>query len=267
MDRFVETELPCIEKFYSELKIRHISENDYKHAKKMQEHFKIKTLGEYHDSYVQADIAQLSDVFESFRSLCLKGCQLDPAYFVSTPSLALEAMLKITNVKIEIFTDINMVLMTEKGIRGGLTQVIRKYGIANNKYLPNYDSSKKSTYLQQLHANNLDGYAMNKKLALNGYKRTNNEIFTNDFIKHYHDNGDKGYLREVDIRYPKELHSAHRDLPFLPERKSKLHKEYEHKVTKEVKKAHRKVFKTFNITHEPENKLIATVEDRNRYVC
>ena len=57
-------------------------------------------------------------------------------------------MLKITNVKIEIFTDINMVLMTEKGIRGGLTQVIRKYGIANNKYLPNYDSSKKSTYLQ-----------------------------------------------------------------------------------------------------------------------
>ena len=68
--------------------------------------------------------------------------------YVSTPSLALEAMLKITNVKIEIFTDINMVLMTEKGIRGGLTQVIRKYGIANNKYLPNYDSSKKSTYLQ-----------------------------------------------------------------------------------------------------------------------
>ena len=113
-----------------------------------------------------------------------------------------------------------MVLMTEKGIRGGLTQVIRKYGIANNKYLPNYDSSKKSTYLQWLHANNLDGYAMNKKLPLNGYKRTNNEIFTNDFIKHYHDNGDKDYLLEVDIR----LHSVHRDLSFLPERKSKLYK-------------------------------------------
>ena len=101
--------------------------------KKVWEIFNIKTLGEYHDLYVQADVAQLSDVFESFRSVCLKEYQLDPAYFVSTPSLALEAMLKITKVQIELFTDIDMVLMTEKGIRGGLTQVIRKHGIANNK--------------------------------------------------------------------------------------------------------------------------------------
>ena len=104
--------------------------------------------------YVQVDVAQLSDVFESFRSVCLKECQLDPPYFVSTLSLTLESMLKVSKVQIELFTDIDMVLMTEKGIRGGLTQVIRKHGIANNKYLPDYDSSKKSTYLQYLDANN-----------------------------------------------------------------------------------------------------------------
>ena len=80
MDRFDEKELPAIEKFYSKLQVKHISENDYKHAKKMQDVFKIKTLGEYHDLYVQADTAQLSDVFESFRLLCLKEYQLDPAY-------------------------------------------------------------------------------------------------------------------------------------------------------------------------------------------
>ena len=72
-------------------------------------------------------------------------------------------MLKITSAKIEVFTVIDMVLMTEKGIRGGLTQVIRKNGVANNKYLPNYDDSKKTTYLEYLDANNLYGYAMNKK--------------------------------------------------------------------------------------------------------
>ena len=94
--------------------------------KKVWEIFNIKTLGVYHDLYVQADVAQLKDVFESFRSVCLKEYQLDPAYFVSTPSLALEAMLKITKVQIELFADIVMVLITEKGIRGGLTQVIRK---------------------------------------------------------------------------------------------------------------------------------------------
>ena len=117
--------------------------------------------------------------------------------------------------------------MTEKGIRGGLTQVIRKHGIANNKYLPDYDSSKKSTYLQYLDANNWYGYGMNKKLPLNGYKWADTAIFTDEFIKNYNDNGDKGNLLEVDVVYPKELHSVYRDLPLLPEKRSKRHKEYE----------------------------------------
>ena len=266
MDRFDETELPSIEKFYSSLQMKHISENEYKHAIKVWEIFDIKTLGEYHDLYVQADVAQLSDAFESFRSVCLKEYQLDPAYFVSTPSLALEAMLKITKVQIELFTDIDMVLMTEKGIRGGLTQVIRKHGIANNKYLPNYDSNKKSAYLQYLDANNLYRYAMNIKLPLNGYKWADTAIFTDDFIKNYNGNGDKGYLLEVDVVLPKELQRIHRNLPFLPEKRSKRRKEYECKVSNEVKKADRKVYKTFDITHEPESKLIATVEEKNKYV-
>ena len=267
IDKFNETALPCIEKFYSKVQSKNISNNEYKHAKKVWKHFEIKTLGDYHNLYVQVDTAQLSDVFENFRSLYLKEYQLDPAYFVSTPSSAFEAMLKITKAKIELFTDINMVLMTEKGIRGGLTQVIKKRGVANNKYLPNYDSSKKSTYLQYLDANNLYGYAMNKKLPLNGYKWADIKIFTDDFIKNYGDNGDKGNLLEVDIEYPKELHSGHEDLPFLPERKSKLHKEYEYKVSNDIKKTHRKVYKTFNFTHDPQNKLIATTQDKNnKYV-
>ena len=116
MNRFDETSLPSIDKFYSKLQVKHISEKDYKHAKKVSDAFEIKTLGEYHDLYVQTDTAQLSDVFENFRSLSLKEYQFDPAYFVLTPSLALEAMLKITKAKIEPFTDINMVLTTEKGI-------------------------------------------------------------------------------------------------------------------------------------------------------
>ena len=107
---------------------------------------------------------------------------------------------------------------------------------------------------------------MNKKLPLNGCKWADTAIFSDDFIKTYNDNIDKGYLLEVDVVYPKELHSVHRDLPFLPEKRSKRRKEYECKVSNEVKKAHRKVYKTFNITHEPENKLIATVQDKNKYV-
>ena len=159
-----------------------------------------------------------------------------------------------------------MVLMTKKGIRGGLTQVIRKHGIANNNYLSDYDSSKKRTYLQYLDANNLHCYDMTKKLPLNGYKWADTAIFTDDFIKNYNDIGDKGYLLEVDVAYPKELHIVQRYLPFLQDKMSKRHKEYEYKMSNLVKKAYKKVYKTFNITHDPEYKLIATVQEKNKYV-
>ena len=165
----------------------------------------MKTLGDYHDLYVQVDTAQQSDVFESFRLTCLKVYNLDPAYFVSTPSLAFQAMLKVTKAEIETFTDIDMILMTEKGISGGLTQVVKKHAVANNKYLPDYDSTKKSVFLQYPDANNVYGYAMCKTLPLNGYKWVDISMITEEFIKNYDEEGDAGYLLEVDVEYPKEL--------------------------------------------------------------
>ena len=103
---------------------------------------------------------------------------------------------------------------------------------------------------------------MNKRLPLNGYKWADTAIFTDEFIKNYNDNGKKWYLLEVDEVYPKELHSVHRYSPFLLEKMSKRCKEYEYNVSNLVKKAYKKVYKTFNITHDPENKLIATVQNK-----
>ena len=264
MKKFNEKELPTIDKFYSKLAGDVI--DDYKHAKKVCDLFKLNDLGEYHDLYVRADTAKLSDVFESFKYLCLKEYDLDPTYFFSTPSLAFEAMLKVAKAKIELFTDIDMVVMAEKRICGGLTLVIKKHAIANNRYLLTYDKSKKNVFLQYLDANNLYGYAMIQKLPLDGYKWDDVSIFTNDVVENYDLDSDKGYLLEVDVEYPKELRGADVDLPFLPERRlrrSKQHNEYEFD---EIRKAHRKVYKTFNITSEPDNKLIATVQVKNKYV-
>ena len=196
--------------------------------------------------YVQ-DTAQLSNVFENFRSLCLNDYGLDLRYFVSAPILAFEAMLKITKAKIELLTDIDMVLMTEKAIRGGLTQVIRKHAIANNKCLTNYDRTKKSVFLQYLDVNTLHGYAMNQKLLLDGYKWGNVAIFTDHYVKNYDANGDKGYLLEVDVEYPIRLHSDHEDLPFLAERRQKRSMQPADYEFDKINRAHRKVYKTFNI--------------------
>ena len=222
-DKFDETNIPSIKDHYSNLQLKNITKEDHNHAKNVWDTLKIKNLGEYHDLYVQLDTAQLADVFENFRTVCLKEYELDPTYFVSTPGLALEAMLKITKVKIELLTDIDMVLMVENGIRGGLTQVVKKYGVANNKYLPDYNKNKKSTYLQYLDANNLYGYAMIKKLPLNGFKWSDSNKYTSEFIKNYdEEKNNKGYLLEVDIKYPKHLHKAHEDLPFSCEKRKKI---------------------------------------------
>ena len=100
MSKFDEKELPTIENFYSKLNSSGISKKYYTHAKRVWEFFKIKDLGEYHHLYVQDDVAQLNNVLENFRSLCLKEYQLDPSCFISTPGLAFETMLKYTKVRL-----------------------------------------------------------------------------------------------------------------------------------------------------------------------
>ena len=185
IDKFKETKLPSIDKFYSKLQNKHISDKDYGHAKKVWVVFGMKTLGDYHNPYGQEDTAQLSDVFESFRSTCLKVHNLDRAYFLSTPILAFQAMLKVTKAEIETFTDIDMILMTQKCIRGGLTQDVKKHAVANNKYLPEYDSTKKSVFLQYLDVNNLYEYTMCKTLPLKRYKWEDISLLTEEFIKNY----------------------------------------------------------------------------------
>ena len=113
-----------------------------------------------------------------------------------------------------------MLLMVEKGIRGGICQAIHRYAKANNKYMKNYDKDIISSYLMYLDANNLYGWAMSQKLPVNGFKWVEKSSRFNEiFIKNYNENSDIGYFLEVDIDYPKELFNLHKDLPFLPERK------------------------------------------------
>ena len=113
----------------------------------MFEEFKLKNLGDYHDLYVQSDTLLLADVFENFRNMCLDIYGLDPVYFVSAPGLAWQACLKKTRVKLELLTDIDMLLIVEKGIRGEICHSMHKYAKANNKYMKNYDKDMESSYL------------------------------------------------------------------------------------------------------------------------
>ena len=98
-----------------------INDKDYEHAKKVWNTLNIKNLGEYHDLYVQSHTVLLAYVFENFRTVCLKEYKLDPCYFVSAPGVAWTSMLKITEVKLQLLIDGDMLLMFEEGTRGGIS--------------------------------------------------------------------------------------------------------------------------------------------------
>ena len=218
-EKFNEISLPSKEDFYSNLNMEDINDIDYRHANNVFKVFKLENLGNYHDLYVQSDTLLLADVFNNFRNMCLKEYKLDPAHFLSSPGLAWQACLKKTNIELELLTDCDMLLMVEKGIRGGICHSIYRYAKANNKYMKNYNKNEESSYIQCLDANNLYGWTMSQKLPVNGFKWIDNDEINEEFIKNYNENDEKGYILEVDIKYPKKLQDLHSDLPFLPERR------------------------------------------------
>ena len=196
-ERFNETSLPDKKAFYSELNLEDITDKDYAHAQKVFEEFKLKNLGDYHDLYVQSDTLLLADVFENFRNKCIEIYELDPAHFLSAPGLAWQACLKKTKVKLELLTDIDVLLMVEKGIRGGICQAIHRHAKVNYKYMKNYDKDITSSYLAYLDANNLYGWAMSQKLLVNGFKWVEKSrlLRLNErFIKKSNENSDIGYF-------------------------------------------------------------------------
>ena len=97
-ERFNETSLPSKESFYSNLNMGDIDDIDYRHGNNVFNKFKLNNLGDYHDLYVQSDTLLLADVFETFRDMCLKEYELDPAHFLLLPGLAWQACLKKTNI-------------------------------------------------------------------------------------------------------------------------------------------------------------------------
>ena len=194
-ERFDETSLPDKESFYSSLNMDNIDGIDYRHGNNVFKKIKLQNLGEYHDLYVQSDTLLLADVFENFRNMCIKVYELDPAHFLSLLGLAWQACLKKTNVKLELLTDYDMLLMVEKGIREGICHSIHRYAKANNKYMKNYDKNKESSYIRYLDANNLYGWAMSQTLPVNGFKWIKNVTEIDEkFIKNYDEDSDQGYF-------------------------------------------------------------------------
>ena len=223
-EKLSETQLPPKEEFYSKLNDEDITDDDYQHAINVWNTFKCKTIRDYHDLYLKSDVLLLSDVFENFRNTCLHHYNLDPAHYYTSPGLAWDACLKETGQELQLLHDYDMLMMFERGIRGGISHISKRYAEANNKYMKDYDPDEESTYIQYLDANNLYGWAMSQSLPTHGFKwmRDLTKETVMDILEkanHSMSNlGRKGYIFEVDLEYPHKLWKSHNDYPLAPEK-------------------------------------------------
>ena len=269
-DRFNESKLPEIKDFYSTMKGSTVSEKEYNHAQNVWNELKIKNLKEWHDLYLKTDVILLADVFESFRDISMKIYDLDPCHYYTVPGLAWDAMLYMTQVKLELMTDIDMVNFIEKGMRGGISYINHRYAKANNKYMKDYNEKEESSYIIYLDANNLYGWAMCQLLPVGNFRWVDEERIKQKFdteenikkiIMRLTDEGEEGYIFEVDLEYPNEIHDLHNDYPMAISRELVNYNnlsEYQIKVAPRNTKG--------EIIQSKVEKLIPSLSNKTKYV-
>ena len=157
-EKFFEDKLLDESEFFSSIKDRCISEKYYFKAINVWNVFKMNAMGNYYDLYLKTDVLLLANKLEKFIKTCLDYYGLD--HYFPSPRLSWDTMLKMTGIKLDLISDIGMHLLIEKGMRGGISYISKRYSKANNKYMKCYGSSEESKFIMYLDANNLHGWAM-----------------------------------------------------------------------------------------------------------
>ena len=213
-----ENELPDRCKFFSSLKDKCISEKYYLKANNIWNVFKMNTVGDYHDLYLKTDALLLSDVFDKFINTCLDYYRLDLCHYSSSPGLSWDPMLKMAGIELELISDNDIHFFIEKGMRRGISYISKRHSKANNKYMKCYDSNEESKYITYFDANNLYGWAMSQYLPYSEFKWLNQKEISDFCSNSITKNSSIGYILEIDLEYPSELHDLHNAYPLAPEK-------------------------------------------------
>jgi hypothetical protein len=164
--------------------------------------------------YLKTDVLLLADVMSGMRNFMYKHYGLDLFRFISLPHFSWHAALKMTHVSIELFTDPDQYLFIEQSIRGGICQQIYKYARANNPQCPNYNPNVPDSHLLYYDANNLYGFSMSEPLPVSDYQWVTD--LTVDQIMAQDDHADTGYIVQVDLDYPPDIHTDTCEFPLAP---------------------------------------------------
>jgi hypothetical protein len=213
-----EQALPNRDAFRNTLRQEECSEADYAHAQRVWQEFGCTTLRQYLELYLKTDVLILADVFEEFRRVCAHNYQLDAAHYVSAPQLSWDSMLKSTQCTLELISDPEMFRFIDPGIRGGVSNITTRYAKANNPYLAQFDPSKPTSYIIDLDANNLYGWAMSNPMPSGSFTWLLPAQFQQLDWRAMTEDQPMGYIIECDLDYPADVHEAQNDYPLAPER-------------------------------------------------
>ena len=260
-EKFKFPTLPPKGAFYSSLTLESVSDIDYAHAQKVFIAFNCKNFEDYHKLYLTLDVLQLSDIMENMVDNGLSLYKLDPLHYVSLPGYSWDSALKYSKVRQETFTDeqLDMYLMIEANLRGGMSTITNRFAKGNNKYMNDFDEKQDSSYNIYLDANNLYGHSMSQPLPVGGYKWDNPEEFTTAYIRTLRDEDKRGYIIECDLEYPTHLHDLHNDYPLAPEKvlpSPDMISDYNKRQIELLK----------DNKYTPTTKLIANLNDKIKYV-
>lgn len=215
LEKLSETCLPSIHTFFNTITDQQCSVEDYNHAKEVWSVFECKTLEDYLMLYHKRDVFLLTDVFEQFRLVCQKTHNLDLCHYYTAAEFSWDAVLKLTEIKLDLLRDNDMISFLQNGIRGNIAHCSQKYSMANNKYLKDYNYNLPSKYLINFHTNDLYSRVMSDYLPESNFEwLTDLNSFSLDSLT---DDSKIGYILEVDMQYPIELHDFHKNLPFCCE--------------------------------------------------
>ncbi|CAI2199802.1 12969_t:CDS:2, partial [Funneliformis geosporum] len=162
---------------------QNISKENYEHAQKVWQVFKMKNFGEYHDLYLETDILLLADIFMNYTIMCLQDDGLNPSHYVSASGMFNDSLYKSSNAELKLMTDMNEYLMVENGIRGGMIMVSHRYAKANNPQCSDYESSKPKSWIMYEDMNALYSGAMTQNMLTEILGKA--PVHLHDFIADY----------------------------------------------------------------------------------